>query len=1090
MKTIYLNFKIIFLLLLIPLLPKFMQGQAFCSINAGGNITICSNADTIKLFGNISNDIDASTIAWSQTAGSPTYTILNGSNLNAAIIAPTAGFTAGTYTFQLSGNCTTNNTTASNTVQVTITSAPTTAIIQDVNGNAVGDTITVCRNLKLYANTLAVGENNDWFIDNYPSSLSWSDYGDSIYLGYGPASSCTYRTVYLRNSNGGCESIDTVVIEFLRQAKPNFQTVGGIGVSGYGQFDTVSICGPLTLNVTLAQLGCSGSVQSIGILPLGTGAPAIQLSPTVYQFTFPGAGTYRIGYKTNATAPCFEGKDELYINLCEDNNIAALGGHIYSRFCDSFPDTLVLNATNVAGYNYAGWSSSPSSGVTITPTTGQSAIAVITNQSPSSYTFWNNITKQDTCWFNNKPKVCSTQRRYTLAKVQRIATEGDTANYLCGTQSNILYRPSQHFSFTSGAAQPSTRVEVITSPNPGHIGNFHNINSLIPLNLEGQYIFQVTSWNTEGGVRTCEDTALLVVNIADLQNPNAGSDVLHVCKQDTIELVGSDPIDQNGIINNFVVNQWNPLPGNPGVVTFYESPNDRTPKIGGFSVAGNYFFEYVFLSEDSECYLADTVMIQIDSICNRPCDLEANLWVSDSMVCREDSFFVVYGGGYYYQFTIKSGTTILPGDWEIFQNQPNYNPLTNSVRDTVTFDEDFPFDTFTVCYIIYSRDTLCSDTIEQTFILNNCGNEACDTLDLNAHFSHRIINGTQLNVSDQSTDASIIDYITWSIDGSAPIYGAPGSGYSFYDLESGYHEICLEITTLLEDNLCCKKTLCEKIFIPELDTCEKIDFTANYNWQYDEATGTITFEDNSSPTPSVLVWTLPDGSQVIGDASNPNISTLQYDVSDAEPGSNFTVCLKAVLHISDDICCVSEFCDTIVIPGEDPCDLDVSIKYFTEDKIKYEFYTDPDVFSTYNVVAYDWTFTPGGSSSDEKPTYEFDCDPEVETKYKVCLYLKTVGENIECDTLVCIDIIVPPCPEQESRFIAYPNPTSQLLTLKNTNNKGKVEVQIENTLGRSISKESFSGESFVLDMSPFKAGIYILRIKSDNGDQVIKITKK
>ena len=69
----------------------------------------------------------------------------------------------------------------------------------------------------------------------------------------------------------------------------------------------------------------------------------------------------------------------------------------------------------------------------------------------------------------------------------------------------------------------------------------------------------------------------------------------------------------------------------------------------------------------------------------------------------------------------------------------------------------------------------------------------------------------------------------------------------------------------------------------------------------------------------------------------------------------------------------------------------------------------------------------------------------------------------------------------------YPNPT--------TNNVNIVapsinHVTVMNTLGQMVYEGDVDGNMTTLDMSPYQAGVYMVRIKTENGESVKLITKQ
>jgi hypothetical protein len=76
----------------------------------------------------------------------------------------------------------------------------------------------------------------------------------------------------------------------------------------------------------------------------------------------------------------------------------------------------------------------------------------------------------------------------------------------------------------------------------------------------------------------------------------------------------------------------------------------------------------------------------------------------------------------------------------------------------------------------------------------------------------------------------------------------------------------------------------------------------------------------------------------------------------------------------------------------------------------------------------------------------------------------------------------------EDRFIIYPNPTTNLLTIQNQNNLKIDSVSLYDTLGRKVMESNEATES--MDVSNLTAGVYFIHITTDRGIVTKKIIKK
>ncbi len=70
----------------------------------------------------------------------------------------------------------------------------------------------------------------------------------------------------------------------------------------------------------------------------------------------------------------------------------------------------------------------------------------------------------------------------------------------------------------------------------------------------------------------------------------------------------------------------------------------------------------------------------------------------------------------------------------------------------------------------------------------------------------------------------------------------------------------------------------------------------------------------------------------------------------------------------------------------------------------------------------------------------------------------------------------------------YPNPASEMLTIKSNSNIQ--EVRISNYLGQLVSSQEFRNQMINVDISDLQSGVYFVEINTENGIHTIKIVKK
>jgi hypothetical protein len=74
---------------------------------------------------------------------------------------------------------------------------------------------------------------------------------------------------------------------------------------------------------------------------------------------------------------------------------------------------------------------------------------------------------------------------------------------------------------------------------------------------------------------------------------------------------------------------------------------------------------------------------------------------------------------------------------------------------------------------------------------------------------------------------------------------------------------------------------------------------------------------------------------------------------------------------------------------------------------------------------------------------------------------------------------------KSNEITVYPNPTSNLITIENSNNS---TLSITSAEGKIIFRGKINGR-FVFDLSKYASGVYALRLQTDEKVQTQKIIK-
>ena len=74
--------------------------------------------------------------------------------------------------------------------------------------------------------------------------------------------------------------------------------------------------------------------------------------------------------------------------------------------------------------------------------------------------------------------------------------------------------------------------------------------------------------------------------------------------------------------------------------------------------------------------------------------------------------------------------------------------------------------------------------------------------------------------------------------------------------------------------------------------------------------------------------------------------------------------------------------------------------------------------------------------------------------------------------------------ENTANINIYPNPTNGLL---NVSGNGTMRISVSNLLGQTLNEITAEGNT-TLDLSRYESGMYLIRIETENGVMVQKVT--
>ena len=135
-------------------------------------------------------------------------------------------------------------------------------------------------------------------------------------------------------------------------------------------------------------------------------------------------------------------------------------------------------------------------------------------------------------------------------------------------------------------------------------------------------------------------------------------------------------------------------------------------------------------------------------------------------------------------------------------------------------------------------------------------------------------------------------------------------------------------------------------------------------------------------------------------------------------------------------------------------------------------------------TSYTWMPATGLSSTSGSTVTAFPASSLVYT---------VTGSNGACESMQTVPVTVVLCTGIEdlssgSRVAVYPNPNTGLFTITAAGNTARLEVEVLNTLGQTVMKESSTNpEMLSVDMSSYGRGVYYLKVQLNNGNKLLKV---
>lgn len=207
---------------------------------------------------------------------------------------------------------------------------------------------------------------------------------------------------------------------------------------------------------------------------------------------------------------------------------------------------------------------------------------------------------------------------------------------------------------------------------------------------------------------------------------------------------------------------------------------------------------------------------------------------------------------------------------------------------------------------------------------------------------------------------------SWNFgDGGTSLLQNPVHTY----LTNGVYNVCLVAANATGEDISCQNVTIDSYLAP----------VASFTYSGDP---TVTFDDNSTNSPTTWFWYFDDGST----------SALANPVHTYAENGTYNVCLTATNGVGSNTICQNVIIDSYLSPLADFSYTGDPVVAFTD-------------LSTNIPTSWDWDFGDGGTSTLENPTHTY----AVNGTFNVCLTATNiVGSNTHCEDVVIDSYIYTP----------------------------------------------------------------------------------
>ena len=247
-------------------------------------------------------------------------------------------------------------------------------------------------------------------------------------------------------------------------------------------------------------------------------------------------------------------------------------------------------------------------------------------------------------------------------------------------------------------------------------------------------------------------------------------------------------------------------------------------------------------------------------------------------------------------------------------------------------------------------------------------------------------------------------------------------------------------------------------------------------------TATVSWQQGGSETAWIIEYA-PAG----GNYTPVNVSSSPHTLTDLQPNTTYTVRVKSACGSTTSAPSASHTVTTQNEPCDEPANL-TTVETARTITVSWQ----PMNGETQWKILYSTAGFSGQASVTDNPSYTLN-DLLSNTTYRICV-IAICAPEVESASDNCInvttlnDVGIPSDGALANSVKLYPNPANNRLTVEMESQFSTIEIT--NILGQAIYKADLTENQALIDLSNYRAGMYYVKLQSNNGMVIKKFLKK